>query len=72
MFKVTKNGFDTFIGLGAMTKKLQGGRIAPPLVRIGLRIIRRPPAHVGRPGGRREARHGGPHQVSKNGFFRSF
>ena len=32
----------------------------------------KPPVHVGRPGRRREARHGGPRQVTKYGFLGYF
>ena len=35
-------------------------------------IYRGPPVHVGRPGHRREARHGGPHQVPKKGLLKLF
>ena len=35
-------------------------------------IYRRPPVHVGRPGHRREARHGGPHQVPNKGLLKLF
>ena len=35
-------------------------------------IYRRPPVHVGRPGHRREARQGGPHQVPKNDILKLF